>query len=199
MIYEPQPGDIGLVATSRGSWLDKLASWAIRWGTDSPVNHAFIYRGNGEVIEAVAHVKVTPVSTYSNIIWLGPSFLSNPSIFSEDISGYAQRAVITPTPEDRAEVVAEAEKHIGDHYNIDDILAIAFAQRRLGRTVHGDEPWVKKLSDDHMEICSQLCTIAWRVRYPGFMSTIGDGLAGLVSPGDLLKTRIPNANSTGAS
>ena len=135
-------------------------------GTDSPYVHAFIYVGNGRIVEAIRHVTVSPVSDYTGITWstgrLGPD--------------------VTPTALQRQLIARAAMSYVGQSYNILDIVAIALAQARTGRTVDGDEWWVKRLSDDHMMICSQLATCAYRAAgiplFPGVPS-------GLISPGDL--------------
>lgn len=162
----PRPGDIGLVATHNGDLLDKLAGWAIRFGTDSPVNHCFLYVGNGQIVEAVARVKISPVTNYSDIIW-----------------STGRLGDRNPTDAQRELIVKYALASVGERYNVLDIVAIALAQRRLGATVDGREWWVKRLSDDHMEMCSQLCVNGYRAAgddlCPGKLS-------GLESPGDVL-------------
>ena len=163
----PLPGDIGLIKTSGpGKWLDHIAEDLIKFGTDSPYSHAFVYVGNGKIVEAVRHVKVTEATHYQNITWstgkLGPAH--------------------TPSQLQRGLIVKAAMSYVGQSYNMLDIVAIALAQARLGHVVDGDEWWVKRLSDDHMQICSQLVVNAYRAAgidlFPG-------KLAGLVSPGDL--------------
>ena len=72
--------------------------------------------------------------------------------------------------------------YVGEAYNILDIIAIALDQARTGHFITGTEWWVKRLSDDHMAICSQLAVNAYRMAgvdlFPGTLS-------GLVSPGDI--------------
>lgn len=160
----PSPGDIGLVHKAGSGFVNRLTARLIEFGTDSSVCHAFIYRGNDQIVEAVAHVQVGNVSEYSDITWL---HLPNPL-----------------NPNAMFQVVAAANTYVGQKYNALDILAIALAQPRLGHIVNGNEWWVKRLSDDHMQICSQLVVNAYRVAgidlFPGKLS-------GLISPGDLLK------------
>lgn len=84
----------------------------------------------------------------------------------------------------RAAIVKAAYSYVGEQYNALDIVAIALAQARLGHVVDGDEWWVKRLSDDHMPICSQLVVNADRMA--GIDLAPGK-LSGLVSPGDLGK------------
>jgi hypothetical protein len=162
----PLIGDFGLVHRANGKWLDRIAQDAIEWGTDSPYCHAFVYVGNGQLVEAVRHVQVAPVTNYQDIVWstgkLGPDH--------------------TPTQVQRQAIARAAMSFVGESYNILDIVAIAFAQARLGHVVDGDEWWVKRLSDDHMQICSQLVVNAWRL---GGIDLAPGRLSGLVSPGDL--------------
>jgi hypothetical protein len=63
-------------------------------------------------------------------------------------------------------------------------VAIALAQARLGHVVDGSEWWVKRLSDDHMQICSQLVVNASRL---ASLDLAPGTLSGLVSPGGLGK------------
>ena len=163
---QPLVGDFGLIKHSPGNWLDHAAEKLIEFGTDSPYCHAFVYVGNDQIVEAIRHVRVSPVTDYADITWstgrLGPAH--------------------TPTSVQRGAIAQAAMSYVGQSYNILDILAIALAQPRLGKPVDGDEWWVKRLSDDHMSICSQLVVNAYRMAgiamFPGVLS-------GLVSPGDL--------------
>ena len=163
---QPLLGDFGLVHTAGGKWLDHVAQGLIEFGTDSPYCHAFVYVGNGQVVEAIRHVTVSPASDYQDIQWstgrLAPQY--------------------TPTPLQRKQIAMAAMSYVGEKYNILDIVAIALAQARMGHEVDGDEWWVRRLSDDHLMICSQLVTNAYRAAgiplFPGRLS-------GLISPGDL--------------
>ena len=166
MSVVPLLGDYGLVTRTPGNWLDHAAERLISWGTESKFVHAFVYVGNGNIVEAIRHVTVSPVTDYSDITWstgrLGPQF--------------------TPTPLQRQLIVKAAMSYVGQAYNILDIAAIALAQSRAGHMIDGDEWIAKRLSDDHMAICSQLCVNAYRASgidlFPGRLS-------GLISPGDL--------------
>ena len=64
-MYEPRVGDYGLVQTKG------FFGFLIQLGTFSKVNHAFIYEGDGIIIEAKPRQGVTrsPVSDYEGIIW----------------------------------------------------------------------------------------------------------------------------------
>lgn len=163
---QPLLGDFGLVHQASKKWLDRAAQDLIEWGTDSPYCHAFIYVGNGRIVEAVRHVRVAPVTNYQDITWstgrLGPEH--------------------TPDDVQRQAIARAAMGFVGQSYNILDIVAIALAQKRLGHQVDGDERWVKRLSDDHMQICSQLVVNAYRL---GSIDLFPGVLAGLCSPGNL--------------
>ena len=168
MTLSPLPGDYGLVHSVGKGWLDTAAEKLIEFGTDSPYCHAFVYVGNGRIVEAIRHVTVSPATDYQDIQWstgrLAPRY--------------------TPTPLQRKQIAMAAMSYVGEKYNLLDIVAIALAQARMGREVDGDEWWVRRLSDDHMMICSQLVTNAYRAAgiplFPGRLS-------GLISPGDLGK------------
>lgn len=163
---QPLVGDFGLVHRANGKWLDHVAQDLIEWGTESPYCHAFVYVGNGRIVEAVRHVQVAPVTNYQDIVWstgrLGPDH--------------------TPTDVQRQAIARAAMSFVGQSYNALDIVAIALAQTRLGHIVDGDEWWVKRLSDDHMQICSQLVVNSYRL---GAIDLAPGKLSGLVSPGDL--------------
>lgn len=162
----PLPGDFGLVQHTPGTWIDHIACDLIRFGTDSPFCHAFVYVGGGRIVEAVRHVQLAEASDYEDITWstgrLGPQ--------------------LTPTPAQRQLIVKAAMGYVGERYNALDIVAIALAQARMGHEVDGDEWWVKRLSDDHMQICSQLVVNAGRM---AGLDLAPGKLSGLVSPGDL--------------
>lgn len=162
----PALGDFGLIKHAPGNWLDCAAEKLIEFGTGSPYCHAFVYVGNGCIVEAVRHVKLSKITSYADITW------STGLLAPEH----------TPTPLQRLAITRAAMSYVGQNYNILDIVAVALAQRRLGRSVDGDEWWVRRLSDDHMQICSQLVVNAYRMAgldlFPGI-------LAGLCSPGDL--------------
>lgn len=162
----PQIGDFGLITYKSGSLIDEIAERLISFGTNSPFVHAFVYAGNNQIVEAARHVQVSPVTSYTNITWSTGRLPAN----------------LIPTDLQRQAIVQAALSYVGQSYNLLDILAIALAQVRLGRIVDGDEWWAKRLSDDHMAICSQLVVNAYRAAgvdlFPGKLS-------GLVSPGDL--------------
>lgn len=162
----PEPGDFGLVST-RGPLLDRLAADVIRLDTDSPVNHAFIYAGNGHIIEAVRRVKIDCADQYQDITWSTGRLPKH----------------LTPTTLQRGAIVRAANAMVGDKYNTLDIVAIGLAQRRTGQLVSDQTWWAKRLSADGREICSQLVDKAYLT---AGIHLFADGrLSGLVSPGDL--------------
>lgn len=169
-----RPGDYGLVTREPGTWLDHVGQRLIEWGTESPYCHAFVYAGDGIIIEAARRVRAAPVTRYDDVIW----------------SSGRLPAGLEPSPLQRGGIAAAARGYVGERYNFLDIVAIGLAQARLGREVTGKEWWVKRLSDDHMQICSQLVVNAYRAAginmFPGRLS-------GLVSPGDLGKLLEPEA------
>lgn len=65
MTYEPQLGDYGCVQTNG------LIGFLIQLGTVTKYNHAFIYIGDGKIIEATPKrgVIISPVTNYKNIAW----------------------------------------------------------------------------------------------------------------------------------
>lgn len=174
---KPQPGDFGVVATT-GPLLDRLAARVIRWGTDSPVNHAFVYTGSGRIVEAVRRVRLGYADEYDDIIW----------------STGRLPAELTPSTSQRDEIVATATSMVGDRYNALDIVAIGLAQKRIDpdRMAHWAEkpPWyVRRLNADHREICSQVVDAAYLA---AGLHLFDDGrLPGLVSPGDLYRLLLP--------
>lgn len=166
MSVTPLIADFGLVRHTPGNWLDHVACDLIKWGTDSPYCHAVLYVGNGRIVEAVRHVQVADASNYADIEW------STGRLAPE----------LTPSPAQRQQIVLAAMSYVGESYNALDIVAIALAQARLGHLVDGDEWWVKRLSDDHMQMCSQLVVNGYRM---GQIDLAPGKLSGLVSPGDL--------------
>lgn len=154
----PELGDFGVVRT--GGWAGAL----IRWGTQSPVNHAFIYLGNDLVMEAEPNgATVSRATKYADVIW------------STGKVGLTQGQRLT--------IVNRAKSLVGTPYNWLDIVAIALAQRRLGGIL-GLKSWIaKRLSDDGMMICSQL--VDWCYQQAGVQLFKDGRPSGMVSPGDL--------------
>jgi cell wall-associated NlpC family hydrolase len=157
----PQIGDYGVVATY-GNWHNRLAGWAIRFGTDSKVNHAFVYVGGGQIVEAApGGARINDVDAYDNITW-----------------SHSQPWAIT-----RHHIAHAARGMVGTPYGWLDIFAIALAQGRTGRLVNDRTWWVKRVQRTDRLICSQLVDLAYQ---QSGIHLFNDGrLPGLVSPGDL--------------
>lgn len=165
---EPQAGDF-FVTTTSGSLLDRFFAWCIRFGTESTVNHAGVYIGDGQIVEAVRGVVRGLETEYPTAVW------STKFTAELDLAPSARQAL-----------VAAATSYIGRPYGYLDILAIGLAQRRFGGSVSRVSKWwwVKRLEKSNALICSQLVVDAYRAAgvdlFPGTPS-------GLVSPGDLLR------------
>lgn len=166
----PQPGDFFVTEYRGTEWRAQLMSYAIQWGTASHVNHAGIYIGDGQVIEArPGGAGYAPAAGYlgSNTKWSSLPVLAS-----------------------QAEaIVAAAIEHIGTPYGWLDAVAIAVAQRRLGGHLDTTKPieqqpwWYRRIGRADRLICSQLVDLAY---YEAGIHLFDDGRAfGLVSPGDL--------------
>lgn len=168
----PGLGDWGLIREFQGPWYDKLFAELINWDTDSPFHHVVVNIGNGRIIEAVRTVRIDFADQYDEIVWCTGRL----------------PAPLVPTDAQRQRIVQAALAMVNDKYNALDILAIGLAQKRLGQVVDGDEWWVKRLSRNGREICSQVADMAWKAAgiemFPG-------RLPGLVSPGDMGRLLLP--------
>jgi cell wall-associated NlpC family hydrolase len=163
MTTTPQVGDFFVVATHHRGLKNKIAENLIRWGTESPVNHAGVYIGGNTIVEAANKVQVSPIDAYPTAIW------STGHILLSD-----QR---------RAGIKAAAISYIGEGYNWLDIAAIAMCQKRLPLYSPHEHGWaLRRLSNDGHLICSQLVSAAYT---QAGVILCPDQLAGLVSPGDL--------------
>lgn len=152
----PLPGDFGVVRT--GGWQGRL----IRIGTDSPVNHAFVYVGDGKVIEArPGGAGYARLSKYRNVKWS----TGVPSLELTDAQ--------------RAQVFAAAERLVGTPYSWVDIAALSLAC--LGLRWRALDKRIERL--DRL-ICSQLADVL-RERIGSHLFTDGR-LPCQVTPGDLL-------------
>jgi hypothetical protein len=168
---EPGIGDFGVVATY-GNWRDRLAATCIRWGTDAPVNHAFVYVGNGTIVEATpSGARAARADSYDNIQW--------------------STGLLAPSDGRRLAIARAANQFAADHvgYGWLDLVAITFAQHRTGHLIDpttrlSEQPWwVRRVMSMDTLICSQLVDVAYTM---GGVDLFTDGrLPGLVSPGDL--------------
>lgn len=175
----PQPGDFFVTATS-GNLLDKFFAWCIRFGTESTVNHAGIYIGNGQIVEAVRSVVRGTESEYPNAVWsngMAPKYL-----YIVPKWNYS----VTLTEDQRQAIVSAAQSYVGRPYGYLDILAIGLAQKRFGSSVSRVSKWwwVKRIEKSKALICSQLVVEAYRAAGVDLAPGVP---AGLVSPGDLLR------------
>ena len=152
-MYEPRLGDYGVVRT--GGFFGKL----IRLGTISRWNHAFIYVGNGMVVEAnPTDVASSPISKYSHIAWNKHEEL---------------------TDEQRRSIVGFAIKAIGKPYNFLIILSIAL--RILGLKMFANNRILHRMAQHDGYICSELVAEA----YASVGIKLFDKPADQVTPGDL--------------
>lgn len=151
-------GQFGVVRTKG------LAGWAIRLGTRSQVNHAFIYVGGGEIVEAQpGGARVSKASKYPDAIW---------SHF--DLGQWPRIKVAA-----RALAFTHANDGKGVPYNFLDIVVLTLLSLgiRWG--------WLQKRAQSSRTlICSQLVDRAYA---EAGIHLYDDGRPdGLVTPGDLL-------------
>jgi uncharacterized protein YycO len=125
--YEPRIGDYGVVKTS--GFFGKL----IRLGTVSRWNHAFIYIGDGKIVEAnPTGVTISPVANYPKVAWNLHEELSDDS---------------------RAKIVAHANSTVGRPYNFGIIAMLAL--RALGVKIFPMK-FINYLAKHDGYICSEL-------------------------------------------
>lgn len=148
-----QPGNFMVTATSG------LVAWVIRWCTHSPVNHAAVYIGGGQIVEAQAKgAVISPVKNYPNAIW--SDFTFQPGVESRL---YQATMDVVGTP-----------------YNFLDIAAQA-----LVRIFHWKAPkWaLRRVSRPDRLQCAQLVDVVYQ---RAGITLFPDGRPnGLVSPEDL--------------
>jgi uncharacterized protein YycO len=153
----PQHGDIGVVPGSG------FVAWCIRRITRSTVAHAFLYAGDGHVIEGDPHgVRYNDAASYPDVIWL-----TNLSAGLSD----AQRNGI----------MAWAIARLGTPYSWIDDAEIGFVDL-FGRAPR----WMRnRLRSSRTLMCSQLCDMAYSAN--GAQIFTDNRPAGGVSPGDLFR------------
>jgi len=130
---QPQPGDFGVVhmGGSSGKWIH--IGEIINGDGFADFEHAFVYVGGGQIVEAEpGGARLTQVH-YSHILW------------STDH--------ISLTIEERRAIVKAAHGYVGTPYSAADYFAIAAKRLGLGVAVPGLKAYVA--SSKHM-ICSQL-------------------------------------------
>jgi hypothetical protein len=205
----PQIGTIGVVSTSG------IVGRAIRivtgtedqyakWG-DSKANHAVVYVG--PVLPTTAKpqlMQANPIGGYSFADWntYGDRMVWLNRIGQMQVDG--SLVELNPTFAERTQIVSRSLSIRGDKYGFLDLLAIAFAQKRLRHwdpdylkdTQHylAHPPWwVNQIQKQNRFICSQAADYTWEnvVSSTGEKGLFADGrIAGLVSPADLLSLRI---------
>lgn len=198
-----QLGQIGVTLTY-GSWVDREIGGAIRWFTatttqyhglsDSPVNHAVMYVGDGKLVQAEpGGARLADWDSYGHdMIWLDTMYecetIRTPKLLNKSyMTSPNLQQPLEPTDAQRM-LIASAGKRfatLGIQYNYLDFLAIARAQQRFGRAQFNPlKPpwWAKRLADNTRLICSQLCDYAWTL---SGVHLYNGRLPGLVSPEDL--------------
>jgi cell wall-associated NlpC family hydrolase len=149
----PNPGDVFVTRTGG------FVAWAIRRLTHSTVNHAGVYIGQGEIIEADPRdgLRYNGATEYPSAQW----------------SAYPL------TDAQRAAIVKWSVDHLGIGYNFLDIVALGLAY-----SVHVPTPkWARRrLDSDRTLICSQAAAMA--LRAAGVDPRPGEA-SGEITPEDL--------------
>lgn len=153
MSYTPRPGDFGVVKTNG------IIGRLIRLGTVSRWNHAFIYVGNGLIVEAnPTGVALSPVDKYLQIAWNQHDTISTKK---------------------RELIVESALSEVGKPYAFVDIAILLL--RILGlRFIKPNKFW-KRLSIQNGWFCSELVSYCYRRVDLTLINKKDD----LVVPGDL--------------
>lgn len=156
--YNPQIGNYGCVKTN--GLMGKL----IRLGTLSRWNHAFIYIGNEQIIEANPKgVEISSLSKYPHVAWNQHETMND-----------QQRLI----------VVAQARQIIGKPYGFFVIVDLGF--RILGLKILANTKLMRYLSTKNGYICSELVAECYRkAGIPLFAKKDY-----LVTPGDLAERLI---------
>lgn len=127
----PNSGDYFVVKTN--GW----AGWLIRIGTGSKWNHAGIYIGHNQIVEArPVGVTISDLSKYDGM----------PIIWNTNVD--------TISTADREIIVERAKKFVGDKYGVWSIINLALKIIFLGVF-----PNLRRAEDENAVICSQL--VAW--------------------------------------
>jgi cell wall-associated NlpC family hydrolase len=158
MSYQPRPGDYGVVKTS--GFFGKI----IRIGTVSRWNHAFIYIGDGLIIQAnPTGVAIGKVTEYPIIGWNQ----------HEDL-----------TKDQRKLIVDEAKRLVDRPYGFLDIANLIL--RILGLKLLANTAILEKLAERYGVICSELVALS----YDAAGINICNKPANIVTPGDLAERLI---------
>jgi len=158
MSYKPRVGDYGVVKTNG------IVGFLIRVGTMSRWNHAFIYVGNENIVEArPMGATLSPASKYPR-------------------AAYNQHEVVSD--EQRQTIVDTALKDVGTPYGFADILVIFL--RILGLRFGSKTRFMAWLGSKDGLICSEL--VARSYEAAGF--TLINEPSYIVTPGDLAERLI---------
>jgi cell wall-associated NlpC family hydrolase len=152
MTYQPEIGDFGIIKSNG------IAARLIQIGTVSRWNHAFIYIGDGKIIEAMPSkgITISEITKYNKIAWNQHQDLTD-----------KQRNVI----------VKKAESLVGTIYGFLDIFLLGL--RILGLKFLGGK-FLEKLAMRQGIICSELVAICYDsagvelVNKPEYLVTPGD-------------------------
>lgn len=161
MTTYPQPGDFALTKI-RGVTGAFVNAGQYLVGDGSPVQHAFVYVGNGEVVQAMpGGAELIPLQEASEpVVW--------------------STGRILLTAAERMRICVEARRLVGTPYSFLDYASIALAYYRIRPR------WVRDFvaSSGHL-ICSQLVDEAY---LRAGVHLFDDGrIPGDVTPGDLYK------------
>lgn len=151
-----KPGDFGLVhmGGNSGKWI-RIGQWLNGSGF-ADYEHAFVYVGNDQIIEAEPSGAHKAVIHYGGVLW--------------------SSGIIKPTDTQRALIVSAALRYVGRPYSWEDYFALA------ARRLHIPLPDLKTYiaSSGHM-ICSQLVARC----YADAGCPLYDRWTGYTTPGDL--------------
>lgn len=151
-----EPGRYGVVRT-RG-----FLGWVIRRATKSPYDHAFLFAGVGNLIEATPYdVRLAPVTGYTGALM-------------------AASTAEPMTAEQRAAVVAKALSYLGTEYGWDDLAVIALSELGLHWRL-----LIRAMGAQRALICSQLVAICGQAA--GMDWQCGKESPALVTPADLAR------------
>jgi cell wall-associated NlpC family hydrolase len=151
-MYEPRPGDYGVVKTKG------IFGKIIRFGTMSRWNHTFIYIGDGLIIEA------------------NPTGVSISSATKYPVIGWNQHEELTT--KQRTTVVKEAKRLINRPYGFLDIGNLIL--RILGLKMLANTSFINTLAKRYGVICSELVALSYYAagidlcRKPANIVTPGD-------------------------
>jgi cell wall-associated NlpC family hydrolase len=159
MTTYPQPGDFALTKIS-GITGRAIAAGQYLVGDGAPIQHAYVYVGNGEIVQAMPGG--------AELIRLEDA--NEPYVWST--------GRIPLTAAERMVISSVARGLVGTPYSFLDYASIALAHYRIRPR------WVRDFvaDSDHL-ICSQLVDVAYR--RAGVQLFDDDRLPGDVTPGDL--------------